>query len=347
MGKFINTDRVYIFDYDFDKKVTSNTYEWCSSYATRELDNLQDIPIESIKSWVAEHKKGNSIHIRDVSKLSDNDSVKEILQFQGIKSVLSVPMMIDGECIGFAGFDSVREKKEYSKREIRLLNLFVQMLVNVFSRKKQEDLLYSQIKEREILINEIHHRVKNNLQIISSFLYLQSQYTKDKNIKQILNTTNNRIKAMAILHEKIYKGDNLDKFSFKTYLEEINRQLFDHYGYDKNIDFELEIEDININLNRAIPIGLIINELVTNAVQHAFVGKSKGVLIVKVFSKNSSLIINIEDNGVGFNIEKIKEEGSLGLVIVDSLINQLGGSYNIESKDGTEYHISLPMQNLI
>ncbi len=346
MGKFIKADRVYIFDYDFEKQQRSNTYEWCSSYASSQINSLQNLSLEHIDELVSKHIQGETVHIEDVSEIK-NSILKESLKRQGIKSILTVPMILNGECVGFAGFDLVRQNRKFSKRELRLMDLFVQMLVNVFGRRQQEDLLHSQIKEREILINEIHHRVKNNLQIISSFLYLQGHYTKDKNVKQILKTTNNRIKAMAILHEKIYRGDNLEQFSFKSYLEEINKQIFNQYVNDKNIKFDLEIEDIDINLNRAIPIGLIINELVTNAIEHAFVGVEKGNLTVKVFSAEDFLKIFIEDNGVGYNIAKIKEDGSLGLVIVDSLIKQLNGSYNVKSETGTEYNISLPISNLI
>lgn len=346
MGRFISADRVYIFKYDFEKGVTSNTHEWCSKYASKQIDNLQDVPIKKAKNWVETHKKGNVIHIKDISEMDEKDSLKHVLESQSIKSVLTVPMILNGECIGFAGFDTTMDYREYSDREVRLMKLFAQMLVNVLNRKQQEDLLYSQIKERELLIKEIHHRVKNNLQIISSFLYLQSQYSHDHKVKQILNTTNNRIKAMAILHEKIYRGDSLNKFSFKSYLEEINRQLFNHYVQDQSLQLDLDIEDIDISLNRAIPIGLIVNELVTNAVQHAFVGKDSGKLTVEVHSKKSKVTIIIKDDGVGYDIENHDRESSLGLVIVDSLIAQLDGNYEVKVDNGTNYHIEFPKENL-
>ncbi|MFP4456653.1 MAG: PAS domain S-box protein [Clostridia bacterium] len=346
MGKFIHADRVYIFDYDFDKGLTNNTHEWCSKYASEQIHNLQGLPIKPFKTWVETHRNGDIVHIEDVSKLNDGDPIKEVLQAQNIKSVLAAPMILNGECIGFTGFDTTMDYRAYSESEVRLMNLFAQMIANVLNRKHQEDLLYSKIKEREILINEIHHRVKNNLQIISSFLYLQSQYSNDEKIKQILNTTNNRIKAMAILHEKIYRGDSLNRFSFKSYLEEINRQLFNHYLQNDKLKLDLKIEDIDISLNRAIPIGLIVNELVTNAVQHAFVDKEDGKLTVEVYTEEDSIIIVIKDDGVGYDTDKNNREESLGLVIVDSLIAQLDGTYEVNANNGTTYYIELPNQKL-
>lgn len=347
MGKFMDVDRIYIFDYLFEKEVTSNTYEWCSQYATKEIENLQNIPLNTIDTWVEKHINGEIINITNVSSLSNKDSVKEILELQNIKSLLTVPMILEDKCVGFAGFDAVRETRVFSNQEIKLLHLFVQMLVNIRHRKQQEDQLYSQIKERELLIKEIHHRVKNNLQIISSFIYLQGQFSKDRKVKNILSTINNRVKAMAILHEKIYKGEKLDQFKFKEYLEEINRQLFEQYAHKGNLKLELEIEDININFNRAISIGLVVNELVANSVQHAFSDQDKGTLTVKVFAEDSNIIIIISDDGIGCNNVEINKSSSLGLVIVDSLIEQLGGQYFMENHQGTEYYIELPIQNLI
>jgi PAS domain S-box-containing protein len=347
MGKFIDTDRVYIFDYNFEKGTTSNLYEWCNDNIEPQIEVLQDVPLESIASWVNRHLLGETIHITNVSNLSNDDKVRVILESQNIKSVLTVPMMLSDTCVGFAGFDSVRTEKIYTDEELDLLHLFTQMIVNILNREQQEKLLIAKINEREILVNEIHHRVKNNLQIVSSLLYLQTLHTDSKKVKKILQGSINRLKAMALLHDRIYKGDDLGDFNFKEYVIGINKQLFDYYTIGKDIKLIMDIDNIRININKAVPVGLMINELVTNAVQHAFIDRQTGMLSIRVKEEEECLILEIADNGIGINISldelKIK---SLGMQIVDSLVNQLSGTMILEVNNGTKFTIKLPKANL-
>lgn len=156
LGKFVGADRAYIFDYDFDSNTTSNTYEWCEDGATPEINNLQNIPLDFMPQWVEKHKEGQPFYIPDIELLIDEgpESLRGVLEPQGIKSLITIPMISYGKLIGFVGFDSVKEKHEYSEKEMKLLSLFAQMLINIFERKRKENLLTKQEeKYRNIIAN--------------------------------------------------------------------------------------------------------------------------------------------------------------------------------------------------
>ena len=137
MGGFVSADRSYIFNYDFIKQITSNEYEWCFEDVEPQIDELQDVPLKMIPDWVTTHQKGKIMYVEDVLALPEGD-LKDILSPQGIKSLLTVPMMSGDECIGFVGFDSVKNHHQYDNKEITLLELFSHMLVNITNRTKAE-----------------------------------------------------------------------------------------------------------------------------------------------------------------------------------------------------------------
>lgn len=156
MGLFVSADRAYIFDYHFDTETTSNTYEWCSEGVTPEIENLQDVPMAYFPQWVEQHQKNEPFYVPDVDALDDekDGGLKGILQPQGIKSLIAIPMLDGNELIGFVGFDSVQEHYDYSEKEQRLLFLFGQMLINIRNRQKWDNQLRLQEeKYRNIIAN--------------------------------------------------------------------------------------------------------------------------------------------------------------------------------------------------
>ncbi|WP_304234044.1 ATP-binding protein [Jiulongibacter sediminis] len=156
MGLFVSVDRAYIFDYDLNKGTTSNTYEWCNEGISPEIDNLQDVPIEFIPQWLESHQKGEAFYVPDVSLLPDygENGLRAILEPQGVKSLIAIPMLDGKDLVGFVGFDSVKRHHDYSDKEKRLLFLFGQMLINIRNRKKWEyQLSLQEEKYRNIIAN--------------------------------------------------------------------------------------------------------------------------------------------------------------------------------------------------
>lgn len=198
------------------------------------------------------------------------------------------------------------------------------------------------VAEKEFLMQELHHRVKNNLQIISSLLNLQTELISDKEGRQQLVESRNRILSIAAVHDMLYNSGNMTTISFCEYVKSLMEDLVgSHSSNDKKPMIWFDLDRIHLSLDIAVPLGLIINELVTNSLKYAFDSISNPELKVSLKNTGNSLKLEISDNGKGFNIEEVDSSKSLGLLVVDSLSEQLGGEYLLEStKEGTHYHIS-------
>ena len=212
---------------------------------------------------------------------------------------------------------------------------------DVTEKKIATDKLKASVREKEILIQEIHHRVKNNMQIISSLLNLQSRYVEDEEAVDLLKESQNRVKSMAMIHEKLYQSADLTQINFVDYIQSLVSNLL--YSYNIKSDHIkpiLEVDDVNLNIETAVPCGLIISELVSNSLKYAFPDGMKGEIFVSLKVVDEWYELTIRDNGIGlpdeFDLEKID---SLGLLLVTSLTEQIDGKITIKSIKGTEFKI--------
>ncbi|RYM32561.1 sensor histidine kinase [Brumimicrobium glaciale] len=206
--------------------------------------------------------------------------------------------------------------------------------------------LAGSLKEKETLLQEIHHRVKNNLQIISSILSLQNNYVKDDSTKVILRESINRIRSMSVIHETLYKSKNFASINFSDYLLGLTNDIISIYksNPDLKITIVKDLSDLRFDLQQAIPCGLIVNEIVTNAVKYAFQDRSEGEINLSVRYDNDNVHIEIGDNGCGLHEGfKIEETDSLGLQLVQALVEQIDGTLEIESSNGTQFKIVFPL----
>ncbi len=217
-----------------------------------------------------------------------------------------------------------------------VVNLYV-AIQDITEQKLTEEQLKVSLVEKEVLLREINHRVKNNLQVVSSILNLQSDYVKDKKTIEILNECRNRIFSMSLVHEKLCQTNNLALIDYKIYLKDLLSNIIYTYNLNKsNISINLEIESVFFSIDIAIPCGMIINELVSNAVKYAFPDNKEGKIDVKIEKiENKEWMLTISDNGVGFaeKFDKDKSE-TLGLKLVDSLIEQINGSIEYKTNKG-------------
>ncbi len=226
-----------------------------------------------------------------------------------------------------------------SMRENRQLYLEAQKEIEL--RKKTEKELKKALNEKEILVKEIHHRVKNNLAVISSLLNLQSRYIKDTEALDIFKESQNRAKSMALIHEYLYQSDDLKRINFGEYINKLSTNLFHTYVVDSSlIKLNVDTENIMLDVNIAIPLGLVLNELVTNTMKHAFPDNKKGKMNIKFYSKGDEFILTISDNGIGLPEGlDYKNTDSLGLRLVNSLTDQINGSISLNRNKGTTFKI--------
>ena len=210
-------------------------------------------------------------------------------------------------------------------------------------RKRAEAQIKASLQEKEVLLKEIHHRVKNNLQIISSLLNLQADYLKDNQAIEIFKVSQNRIESMALIHEKLYQSKDLAKINFADYIQELATSLFCSYEVNLNaITLKMNIEDVILGIDSAIPCGLIINELIVNSLKHAFPEGKQGEISINFCSKNANEFeLVVSDTGIGLpkdlNLQNTK---SLGLQLVNALTNQLEGHIKIIKDSGLKISIN-------
>lgn len=213
---------------------------------------------------------------------------------------------------------------------------------DITSRKKAEAELRSLLQEKETLLREIHHRVKNNMQVISSLLNLQAQKLEDPKARQALKECQERIRSMSLIHDRLYQQESLHQVEFSSYLRSLASYLFHAYQIDANlIRLRFETEEVVLNLNTAIPCGLIINELVTNALKHAFAPGQKGEIVITLKKKKEGeFLLGVKDNGRGLPSDiDLSQPRTLGLEIVTILVNQINGHLELKVNGGTEFLI--------
>lgn len=217
----------------------------------------------------------------------------------------------------------------------------VSLVAHDSSEKKQISLsIVESLKEKEILLKEIHHRVKNNLQVISSILNLQSSFVTDEKTLEILQESRNRIRSMAIIHENLYRTEDFSSINFSNYLENLTKNLVASYRINEEVVLETDLEDVDLILDQAIPCGLLVNELITNALKYAWKDGEKGTITIKLFQVENQITLQISDDGIGlpFNFFQNKPE-TLGLQLVETLVEQLDGVLDIQIENGTKYFI--------
>lgn len=220
---------------------------------------------------------------------------------------------------------------------------------DITEKKNNEREILLSLKEKEVLLKEVHHRVKNNLQIISSILNLQSSYVDDKKILEIIEESRHRIRSMAIIHENLYQNTNFSSINFKNYSRELIRNLISSYHLNDEaaIKIKEKVETVELNLDQAIPCGLIINELITNSLKYAFEGKNKGNIYLELSDNKDKITLMVGDDGKGLpkNFD-INQTETLGLQLVVTLVEQLDGNIRLEKKKGIKYFITFEKQKL-
>ncbi len=208
-------------------------------------------------------------------------------------------------------------------------------------RKNIENQLQISIEDKELLLRELHHRVKNNLMIIYSLLNLQSAYIKDEESKMIFKESQNRARSMALIHERLYQSTDLKRIDFGDYIRTLANDLYHTYVMDTNlIKLNVDVEDIKLDIDTSIPLGLILNELVTNSLKYAFPQGSHGEIDIIFHTQDNKFLLEVKDNGIGFSKDiDYKNTDSLGLRLVTNLTDQIEGKIEFNNQPGTSFKI--------
>ena len=218
---------------------------------------------------------------------------------------------------------------------------------DITDRRAAENELMEAYEERGALLAEIHHRVKNNLAIISGLIQLQIFGIEDEAVAEQLGKSVNRIKSIALIHEQLYQSKSFANISLKENIEKQANTLFSMYKSQNSakVDLHLNLDEVQININQALPVGLLLNEILNNTFKHAFVGRDDGEIEIGLTEVNDEIHLTVTDNGVGFE-EDQKEKSSLGHTLIDTFVKQLRAKVDLNAKDGTTYKITFEKQDL-
>lgn len=366
IGEFVESDRSYIFSYDFNKGTTTNTYEWCADGITPEIDNLKDVPIDFIPQWLEAHRNGEPFYVEDVSALPKDGEfgLRAILEPQGVKSLIAIPKIKNNELIGFVGFDSVHKINTYNEHEKDILFVYANMLVNIIQRKETEEHIKRQDAKREELLqhlsnhnkalNEYAHVVSHDLKApLINIHTLISWFIDDNKAKidpaqlQPLKQALFNVEKMDLLIKGILNYSTIDRMDVEDSLINLNVII------DELLETLLIPEHIDITIQDNLPQVLgntwrfkqVFQNLIQNAV--AYCDKEQGKVEVSYKDKGTVYEFCVRDNGVGINanyfnkifkiftkLESTGTSSGIGLSIVKKIVNFYKGDIWVESKEG-------------
>ena len=259
--------------------------------------------------------------------------------------------------------ENIQKESIRRKRDGRLVNVLITgnriklssnkngtylIYIDISKHKRSEEQMRSSLVEKEVLIREIHHRVKNNLQIISSLLHIQSSKIANEEMVSMFTNCQNRVKSIALIHEKLYQTNSFTRVDFGSYTKNLIYYLFRMFDVKSDkVSLRLNAENVFLPMDTAIPCGLIINELVTNSLKHAFSDDKRGELSVEaIYHTDNKFTLTIKDNGKGIPEGlDLNNSKTIGFNLVNSLIRQLGGILKINKEEGTEFKITFSILN--
>ncbi|MBD1862537.1 MULTISPECIES: histidine kinase dimerization/phosphoacceptor domain -containing protein [Trichocoleus] len=354
--RFLQTDRVIIYRFNPDMSGTVVVESVAEGWRPALNSNIRDTCFG--QNYAQAYKKGRTQVTEDIYRAGLTQCHIDILVLYDIRASLVVPILQGEHLWGLLCAYHCAGPRRWRQFEVELLKqlathmaiaiqqseLYHQVQNELAERKRAEEQLKLSLKEKEVLLKEIHHRVKNNLQVISSVLRLQSDYVKDDKILALFNDSQNRIRSMALIHEKLYQSSNLLKINFDEYIRDLTENLIRSYvAFASTVTLTTNAIGVWLNIDTAIPCGLIINELVSNALKHAFSGSNPDNEIqISITSGNDNqFTLIVRDNGIGFPEDiDFRNTESLGLELVCVFTEQLDGAIALDRSNGTAFVIT-------
>lgn len=339
LGEELNADAT-IYDCIKDKKLVT-----VASWNLPDNFLMIDEPDGHICTDLINLNSNEIVYYEDLSLTRYASTDRNVVNYD-LVTFIGIPVAFGGSKRGSLGA-VFKTKKKLTEEDSKLLSIVASALAVEEERRIAESLLKDSIAEKEVLLKEIHHRVKNNLQIITSLLSLQASQSDDEMIKRSLTESFNRIRTMSLIHERIYRSTDLSHLDFNIYVRELTGFLIDNFSFSNDINMEIDIRNVFLDLDRAIPCGLLLNELTTNALKYAFPKSAEiehPIIKISCLIKQNNYELIFEDNGIGIpeNINFEQEQLSLGLNLIKMLVYQIEGTIKIEREKGTRYIIEFP-----
>jgi hypothetical protein len=221
-----------------------------------------------------------------------------------------------------------------------LITHFIDVEEDITERKLSDERLRASLKEKEVMLMEIHHRVKNNLQVISSLLNLQSAYISNEKDMAVFRDCQNQVRSMALIHEKMYQSHDIAIIDFGNYIRSLTANLIRTYSMGYLIRTDINVEQVYLDANFAVPCGLILNELITNCIKYAFPDSTCGIITIELFEKNEQVTLIVRDDGIGMpRGMDLEQNTTMGIHLVHDLVRQIEGTVEVDNSKGTCFTI--------
>jgi PAS domain S-box-containing protein len=338
-GKIIaaNTAAAEMHGYSVEEMLTKNIAD-LNTPQSRTI-----VPERFLRLLNGEQLKGEVTHVRKDGTVFPLEMNSSLLDLGTKKYILAIDLDITDRKAAEESLKTFVEdlERKVTERTSDLSDINMKLMTEIDIRIDAEKQLTKTVGEKEVLLREVHHRVKNNLQIIISLFNLQSRYITDETTLAAFKDNQNRVRAMALVHEKLYQSTDISKIDLDNYIRFLGSSLFQVFGMKgKGITLTMDIRDISLAIDTAIPFGLIINELISNSLKYAFPDGRKGEISLAIQRENSLLTILFKDNGVGIPEDfDWRNAKSLGLRLVISLVEQLDGTIELDRTEGTAFTI--------
>ncbi len=351
IGKFIGADCACITLTDAHDNWRIR-YQWRAKDTSTAIVPEMVFPIDRFAWFNNRLNRFESLYIPSVDQLSpEAQPEKEFFDSLNVWSLIAISMTFSEKTDGMLVFGNISREKIWTNDTIEPLKLVRQMFINTLERTRIEAQIQQSLQEKEVLLQEVHHRVKNNLQIVSSLLYLQSTYADSAETQTILLDSQNRIHSMGLIHENLYQTEQLSNLDMGHYIRNLLDYLLQSYAiFPGYINLQTDIQDITLNVDTAIPCGLLITELVSNALKHAFPKEHpwpedhRHQLWVNLHADtNKQVVLVIGDNGIGLPSDiNIEQSKTLGWKLINRLVSQLKGTLTLDRQTDTIARIVFP-----
>jgi two-component sensor histidine kinase len=291
------------------------------------------------------------------NKAQEDERLKELwdtyLIPNNIRSLLDTTIQNSGTVQIIVCHESVGEEKKWQPEEIAFAGAITDQVARLLAnheKKRKEQEIRESLKEKETLLMEVHHRVKNNLAVVSGMMQLQAFDTENEELRQKLYDSVMRIKSMATIHELLYQSKHFSKIKLDENIKRLVSTINNTYQTGPEISINYNMEPVVLNMNQAIPASLIINEVVTNSLKHAFDNNENGNIVINLYEQHDLVHLEITDDGIGLDqnlAENLSQKKSLGIKLIDTLSEQIEGNYEYTSPaKGTKFTLTIPKIDL-
>lgn len=337
----LNCERTNAWVFNDKENVLISLNSFRSSINTFKVEgDLKELELPNYFNYL---KKGEIIVSNDARKAKINSELMSIyIDPLKITAMIDVPIRSEGEMIGVICFEHVDKQHEWTMEEQKFTQSVAQLLSLALETNKKRiyrEKLEKTITEKELLIAEVNHRVKNNMSVIISLLKLQKLKNRDVNISDLFDEVINKVYSMSAIQDRLHMSQDFKEIDLKIYVKDLVKNLNETYGTEKTIKIKLNLSKVFIDITKAVPFGLIVNEVLTNSFKYAFNEKNNSPeLEIDLFSKNEKTYIRIKDNGPGMKKTALSK-GGMGHEIIQNLNKQIEGEITFNSTDGVEMNL--------